>query len=85
MEHKVVITVKEVRGQCNAGHMVGDVFEVEGLLMTKGRMCNSALVAIYPRIFAARFGADIPFARSGKIPAACPDPVNTVVFEISGK
>jgi len=83
LEYKVVITIKEVRGNCTAGHRVGDVFEVEGLHMTKGRMCNSALVAIYPRIFAMRFGAEIPWSKDDKILAGCPDPKNTVVFEIS--
>ena len=83
MEYKVVITVKDVKGYCSAGHKVGDVMEVEGLHITKGRICSSAMVAIYPRIFAMRFGAKIPWAKNGKILAGCPDPENTVIFEIS--
>lgn len=82
MEYKVYITVISQRGRCAAGHKVGDVIEVTGPLITKGSICNSALVAIFPEILALRLGAEIPWAKEGKVKVACPDAENPVIFEI---
>jgi len=86
MEYKVIATVKEVKGnRCNAGYKVGDTIEIEGVFVTKGRLCLAALAAIYPQIMAMRFGSELPWMKrlDGKTLAVCPDGENPVTFELS--
>jgi len=82
LEYKVYITVVSQEGKCAAEHKVGDVIEVTGPVITKGHICNSALVAMFPEILALRLGAEIPWAKKGKVKVACPDAENPVIFEI---
>ena len=89
MEYKVLVTVKEVRGNCVFPHRTGDTIEFTGPWM-KGKICLTAFTAIYPFIHALRFGAEFPWGGGGKglkvpkdrIIASCSDPFNTVVFEL---
>ncbi len=82
MAYKIVATVKDVKGECAAGHKVGDVIELVRFDV-KGFICPSAFAAIYPTIFAMKFGAEFPWEEdSDKTLVCCPDPRNLVIFEV---
>jgi uncharacterized repeat protein (TIGR04076 family) len=79
-DFEVRITVKEIRdsGVCPAGHKIGEVFSVG-----EGKLCVWEEHAIFPFAAALRFGGEIPWGEdTGSIEIACPDPDNTVVFEL---
>lgn len=80
---RIVVTVKEQKGTCAAGHKVGDQCIFEGLKM-QGYLCPSVFGTIYRYVFALKYGADFPWAESKHIVngIACPDAENPVVFEI---
>lgn len=83
MEYKVVVKVKEIRGNCPVSR-VGDLLEVTPGPKMTGKICPTALNAIYPYMFAMRFGAKIPWAAEdkNKVAVICPDPEGLVVYEI---
>lgn len=81
MKYRVVVTVKDVKGHCDAGHKAGDTFDITGPI-AKGRLCNSAFVSMFPHYFAMRFGAELPWSEGDKVLVACPDAKNPVIFEM---
>jgi uncharacterized repeat protein (TIGR04076 family) len=81
LPHKCAVRVKKVEGKCAAGLKEGDEFIVDGVTV-EGRICLEAFCAILPNIMAVNFGANLPWAKNGKVYSACPDPINRVLFEI---
>jgi uncharacterized repeat protein (TIGR04076 family) len=78
----VAVSVKSVKGHCDFGCKVGDkiLFDGRGV---KGDICYSALMAILPKVYALRYGAEFPWAKEkDAVTAVCPDPENPVLFEI---
>ena len=78
----VVVSVKSVKGHCDFGCKVGDkiLFDGRGV---KGDICYSALMAVLPKVYALRYGAEFPWAQEkDAVTAVCPDPENPVLFEI---
>ena len=89
---KITVTVKDIRGICGAGLKPGDKFVIEGsnlILKESDKVCPTALVSIYPMIFAMKFGVDPKFL--GGEYAQCLDPGppytcgGTVIFEIKAE
>jgi len=81
---KVKVKVLEIRGggKCSFNLKVGDEFEFEHL--PPQNFCHWAFHSMLPLITALRFGADVPWEKTkgvGRI--CCPDPDNTVIFEIN--
>ncbi|MGC8721689.1 MAG: TIGR04076 family protein [Caldisericaceae bacterium] len=84
---KIKIKVVEIKGGgvCSAGLKVGDIFEIND----KGQpvpvnFCGWAFVTLWPFITPLRYGGTLPWERNpDKAYVSCPDPDNTVVFEIS--
>lgn len=76
---KLLITIVEQKGKCNAGHKQGQQFIYEGKLPD---MCPSAWYAIYPYLRILQFGGDLPWEKPGQAILACPDYKNPVVFKI---
>jgi len=79
--YSVEVMVKSVKGTCNFGHEVGDRIVLDGRCV-KGEVCYSALLALLPRVYGLRFGAEYPWLKDKNIiETACPDWRNPVVFE----
>ncbi len=85
---KVLLTVKDVKGKCEAGFKVGDQIELIGDNIMKGQVkCVYALNAIWPLVRTVAFGGKIPedsplCTDKGTFMGCCPDPNNLVTFEI---
>ena len=85
--YKIKIRVVEIRGsgKCPAGLKVGDTFEID----TNGQpvpinFCGWAFVSLWPFITPLRYGGTLPWEKDpDKAYVSCPDPENTVIFEIS--
>ncbi|MDH5483257.1 MAG: TIGR04076 family protein [Candidatus Bathyarchaeota archaeon] len=78
----VEVTVKSQKGKCAFGHKVGDKIIFDGKSV-KGNVCYSALMVILPKVYAMRYGVELPWAEDKNvIHNACPDAENPVVFEI---
>jgi len=81
-EYDIILTVKEVKGHCDAGHKVGDTIEWRGSGM-KGHICPDLLHTLYPLAFAMKLGANLAFLRDkDRFDQRCPDPKNRVVIEV---
>ena len=82
MPSDVEVTVKSVRGKCDFGCKVGDKIRFDGRGVN-GDICYSALMAILPKVYAMRYGAEFPWAKEkDALTNVCPDPENPVLFEI---
>jgi len=83
--YRLILEVKDVKGNCAAGYKVGDVIVVEeGSIISRrsSNVCLYALGALLPYLTAA-------YRRTSKDDwinvveeLQCPDPVNTVVFKV---
>lgn len=82
--YKIKIRVAEVRGSCAAHLKVGDEFEInENGQPVPINFCGWAFVTLYPFITPLRYGGTLPWEPDpNKAYVSCPDPYNTVVFEI---
>lgn len=78
----VVARVISQEGHCTASHVVGDEVLFDGLHV-QGKICIHALYAMLPKVFAMRYGADLPWLEDPNVSThACPDAHNPVIFEI---
>lgn len=78
---RVIAKVISQKGTCEAGHRVGDEFEI-GQTTPEG-MCSWAFYTIFPFAEPLEFGASFPWEKdSSKARVACPDPYNPVIFEL---
>ena len=78
----MVARVIRQEGHCAAGHQVGDEVTFKGQSVT-GKICIHALYSFLPKVFAMRYGADLPWLSDPDVAThACPDAFNPVVFEI---
>jgi uncharacterized repeat protein (TIGR04076 family) len=84
--HSVRIIVIDQKGQCEAGHKIGDQWIINESLKTPEGLCCFAFCALYPSAEILQFGGCFPWQEIKGIPdkttAACPDPDNPVIFEI---
>lgn len=77
----IVATVVSQCGYCEAGHCVGDTFDIGQ--KTPAGMCSWAFYALYPFAQVLQFGGSFPWEPdAGVSRVACPDPDNPVVFEL---
>jgi uncharacterized repeat protein (TIGR04076 family) len=79
--YSVKIKVISQKGQCAAGHKVGDEYVVTR--HTPDRFCLFAYSAIDPDVRTLMFGGRYPWSKDPDVYlGCCPDPVNPVVFEL---
>ncbi|MDH5713800.1 MAG: TIGR04076 family protein [Candidatus Bathyarchaeota archaeon] len=80
--HRVVGTIKEVKGSCSAGHKVGDQFELSGY--TSGGLCGFFYHDIFPYIIMLQFGGGFPaeYGSPDVVEMECVDKVNAVKIEL---
>jgi uncharacterized repeat protein (TIGR04076 family) len=78
----IVAKVISQKGQCAAGHQVGDQVVFDGQAV-QGKVCIHALYSFLPKVFALRYGANFPWLDDPDVAThACPDAWNPVIFEI---
>jgi len=79
---RLVASIVSQNGTCNAGHKVGDEFDVSGA--TPSGMCPFAFYTIFPFLVTLQYGGSFPWEEEpDKSSVACPDPANPVVFELT--
>jgi uncharacterized repeat protein (TIGR04076 family) len=57
----VEVTVKSQKGKCAFGHKIGDKIVFDGKSV-KGNVCYSALMVLFPKVYAMRYGSVFPWA-----------------------
>ncbi len=78
---EVLVEVISQRGECGAGHHVGERFVCGG--KTPAGICAAAYNALYPTVRALAAGGSFPWANpDGSVDLACPDGANPVVFRL---
>ena len=78
--HRIVGTIKEVKGVCSAGHKVGDRFELSGY--TSGGLCGFFYHDIFPTLTLLQFGGQYPWGDPDRVEVECPDRANVVTIEL---
>ena len=79
--YKVSVKVIKQKGQCVAGHRVGDEFII-GDIVPEG-MCAWAFYTLFPFASGLQSGGKFPWEKDGDTAVvACPDADNPVVFEL---
>jgi uncharacterized repeat protein (TIGR04076 family) len=79
--YKVSVKVISQKGNCEAGHRVGDEWVV-GEKTPEG-ICIFAFASLLPFITPLMYGGAFPWEKDpDRTTVACPDPDNPVVFEL---
>jgi uncharacterized repeat protein (TIGR04076 family) len=77
---RVVATVKSVKGKCNAGHQVGERFEIS--CHNTGGLCGFFYHDLFPGLSTFQFGGSRPWWKGDTIEMGCPDPNNQVLLSL---
>ena len=84
--YKVIGTIKSIKGNCNAGHKVGDKFEISG--RSTAGLCGWLYYDIFPNVVILQAGGD-PWGDGVKVEEGilmrCPDIDNEVTIELKRK
>jgi uncharacterized repeat protein (TIGR04076 family) len=78
--NKVIATVISLKGECNAGHKVGDTFEVS--CWNSGNLCGWFYHDIFPHLTALQFGGKFPWWEGDAIELECPDRFNLLTIKL---
>jgi uncharacterized repeat protein (TIGR04076 family) len=78
--YKMVATVVDVKGQCNAGHKVGDSFEIS--CHNPAGLCGFFYHNIFPSLQTFQFGANMPWWQGETVLLHCPDSYNLVTIKL---
>ena len=78
--YRVVATVIEVKGKCNAGHEVGDTFEIS--CHNPAGLCGFFYHDIFPNLSTFQFGGSLPWWQGDTIHLECPGHRNQVTLKL---
>jgi len=79
--HRVVGTVKAIKGKCSYGHKVGQVLELDA--HDAGGLCGFFFYQLFPYILMLQFGGKFPESWGGDvITLDCMDKENAVTIEL---
>lgn len=80
--HKVVATVKSVKGNCSWGHEAGDTFSIS--CHDTAGLCGFFYHDIYPYIAMLQFGGGFPkeWGNPDVVTVECMDRANLVTLEL---
>lgn len=79
--HKVIGTIKSIKGNCHAGHEVGQEIELDA--HSSGGLCGFFYHDIFPYIVMLQFGGKFPDDWGGEvIEFECMDRYNAVTIEL---
>jgi uncharacterized repeat protein (TIGR04076 family) len=77
---KVKATVTVVKGNCSAGHQVGECFEIS--CHNPAGLCGYFYHDIFPALSTFQFGGMYPWWQGDTIEVQCPDPGNQVTLKL---
>lgn len=77
---KVTAKIISVKGECSAGHRVGDTFEIS--CHNPGGLCGFFYHDIFPSLSTFQFGGSLPWWEGDTIQLQCPDSYNLVIMEL---
>lgn len=77
---KVIATITGLKGSCNAGHKVGESFEV--CCHDPGGLCGFFYHDIFPHLSTFQFDGNLPWWEGDTIHLQCPDPHNLVTMKL---
>lgn len=78
---KLLGTIIDVKGHCNANHKKGNVIELSG--HDSGGLCGFFYHDIFPSIITLQFGGTFPWSQDPDIvELECPDRYNVVKIEL---
>jgi len=82
--YDVAIKVISQKGNCDAGHKVGDEWLIKGKeYKTPPGLCLFAFSSLLPLTKVLMYGGAFPWESDPDVTtSACPDPDNPVVFEL---
>lgn len=78
--YKVVATVIESKGHCNAGHKAGDILEIS--CHNPGGLCGFFYHDLFPALQTFQFGGNLPWWSGDTIQLGCPDSKNLVTLKL---
>ena len=76
--YKLIGVIVEVRGECSAGHRVGEKFDLtvldsEGRALRAPRVCSFFYDVLFPYILTLQFGGRFPWQEGETLIVSCPD------------
>ncbi|MFQ6124224.1 MAG: TIGR04076 family protein [Candidatus Heimdallarchaeota archaeon] len=75
-------TVESIKSHCNAGHKVGDIFEIN--THKTGGICGWCYHDLFPTLMTLAMGGSIPWRENqDEFTYECPDRHNLVTFRIT--
>jgi len=77
---RITATVVAAKGHCNAGHQVGETFEIS--THNPAGLCGFFYHDIFPALSVFQFGGKYPWWEGDSVLVQCPDPVNTVTLKL---
>ena len=80
MGYEVIATITGIQGKCNAGHAVGDTFEIS--CHNPCGLCGFFYHHIFPSLSTFQFGGTFPWWQGDTIHVQCPDPHNLVTMKL---
>ena len=79
--HKIIGTVKSVKGTCSAGHKVGDQIELS--FYTSGGLCGVFYHDLFPWLVMMQLGGNYPWSEDKDVAEfKCMDSWNEVTLEL---
>ncbi len=78
--YKITATVTGVKGNCSAGHEVGETFEISCHNGTG--LCGWFYHDIFPNLQTFQFGGKLPWWQGDTIQVQCPDTYNLVTLKL---
>lgn len=78
--YRVTATITGVKGDCSAGHKVGESFEIS--CYNPGGLCGFYYHQIFPDLSTFQFGGSYPWWNGDIIEMQCPDPSNAVTIKL---
>jgi uncharacterized repeat protein (TIGR04076 family) len=78
--YRVVATILSVKGECSAGHRVGECFDIS--CHDPGGLCGWFYHDIFPSLCTFQFGGSLPWWEGDVIELRCPDPHNLVTLRL---
>ncbi len=78
--YKVIAEVTGAKGNCNAGHRVGDKMEIS--CHNPGGLCGWFYHDIFPDLCTFQFGGSLPWWSGDTIDVQCRDSFNLVTMKL---
>ena len=78
--YRIIGTITGLKGNCSAGHKVGDKFELSGY--SSDGLCGFFYHDIYPYLIMLQFGGNFPWGDPDKMTLECMDRTNVLAIEL---